>query len=131
MSQSTPDYPSSDSAVSHSLAQLHSLAALLNELGNQSRPSGLVARSDAGAIVAMKVLVKIDEVAPVRIVLKFLKPAIDRPMSICGTQKNSRQSTGNLSGSLPQRCLSARTGRQLDRESVPVKVMKFLEGFDE
>ena len=82
MSQSTPDYASSDSAVSLLLAQLHSLAALLNELGNQSRPSGLVARSDASAIVAMKVLMEIDEVAPVWIVLKFLEPAINWPMSI-------------------------------------------------
>jgi hypothetical protein len=73
---------SSDSVVSFSLAQLHSLAALLNELGDQSRPSGLVARSDASAIVAMKVLMEIDEVAPVWIVLKFLEPAINWPMSI-------------------------------------------------
>lgn len=73
---------SSDSVVSFSLGQLHSLAALLNKLGNQSRPSGLVARSDASAIVAMKVLMEIDEVAPVWIVLEFLKPAINWAMSI-------------------------------------------------
>src|ERR1700756_4656387 len=123
--------PSSDSVVSFSLGQLHFLAALLNKLGDQSRPSGLVARSDAGAIVAVKVLMEIDEVAPVWIVLKFLEPAIDRPMSIFGTQKNSRQSTRNLRGPLPQRGLPARTGRQLNREAVPVKVMKFLERFDQ
>ena len=52
--------------------QLHSLAALLNKLGHQSRPPGLVARPDASPIVAMKELVKIDEVAPVCIVLKFI-----------------------------------------------------------
>ncbi len=63
-------------------ATLRCLAALLNELGNQSRPSGLVTGANPSAIVAMKVLVKIDEVAPVRIVLKFFEPAINRPMSI-------------------------------------------------
>ena len=68
--------------VPFSLDPLHSLAALLNKLGNQSRPSGLVARPDASAIVAMKVLMEIDEVAPVWIVLKFLEPAINWPMSI-------------------------------------------------
>ena len=52
--------------------QLHSLAALLNKLGSQSRPSGLVARSDASPIVPMKEFVEIDEVAPVCIVLKFI-----------------------------------------------------------
>src|SRR5712664_2405899 len=79
----------------------------------------------------MKVLVEMNEAAPMWIVLKFLKPAINRPMPICGTQKNSRQSTGNLRGRLPQRCLSARTGRQLNSEALAVKVMKFLERFDQ
>jgi DNA-binding LacI/PurR family transcriptional regulator len=68
--------------ISNSTSQLHSLAALLNKLGHQSRPSGLVACSDASAIVAMKVLMEIDEVAPVWIVLKFLEPAINWAMSI-------------------------------------------------
>jgi len=77
-----PVNSSSDSVASFSHGQLHSLAALLNKLGDQCRPSGLVARSDASAIVAMKVLMEIDEVAPVWIVLKFLKPAINRAMSI-------------------------------------------------
>ena len=73
---------SSDAVVWFSLGQLHSFAALLNKLGDQSCPSGLVARSDASAIVAMKVLMEIDEVAPVWIVLEFLKPAINWAMSI-------------------------------------------------
>ena len=82
MSQSTLINSSSASVVSFSLGQLHSLAVLLNKLGDQSRPSGLVARSDTSAIVAMKVLMEIDEVAPVWIVLKFLEPAINWAMSI-------------------------------------------------
>src|SRR6267154_6450233 len=57
-----PVNSSSDSVVSYSLGPLHALAALLNELGDQSRPSGLVARSDASAIVAMKEFVKVDEI---------------------------------------------------------------------
>ena len=63
---------SSDSVVSFSLGQLHSLAALLNKLGDQSRPSGLVARSSAGAIVAMKEFMKVDEVA------RFLRNSSNR-----------------------------------------------------
>src|SRR5215469_10970646 len=111
--------------------QLHSLAALLNKLGHQSRPPGLVARPDASPIVAMKELVKIDEVPPVCIVLKFIEPAINRPMAICRTQRNSCKSARNLRSRLPQRCLPARTGRQLNHEGVPVKVMKFLKRFDQ
>src|SRR5215471_12802078 len=52
-------------------------------------------------------------------------------MSIHGTQKNSRKSARNLRSRLPQRCLSARTGRQLNHEGVPVEVMKLLERFDQ
>ena len=51
--------------------RLLSLTALFNELGNQSSPSSLVTRSNPSPVVAVEVLVKIDEVAPVRIVLKL------------------------------------------------------------
>src|SRR5262249_30641428 len=75
--------------------------------------------------------VKIDEVAPVWIVLKSIETAINGPVSIHGTQKNSRKSARNLRSRLPQRCLPARAGQQLNREGIPVKVMKFLKRFDQ
>jgi hypothetical protein len=39
-----------------SLGQLHSLAALFNELSNESRPSALVGRSNASPVFAVEVL---------------------------------------------------------------------------
>jgi hypothetical protein len=67
----------SDSAAWVSLGQLHALAALFDELGNESRPPSLVARSDPSPIVAMEAFVEINEVAPVWIVLKLLEPTVD------------------------------------------------------
>src|SRR5271169_2016686 len=50
----------------HCFCRLHvSLAALLQHLGDQRGPACLVTGSDAGATVAMEVLVEQDEVAPV------------------------------------------------------------------
>src|SRR5262245_33872341 len=48
------------------------LAALLEELGHHARPARLVARAEAGAVVAVEVLVEEDEVPPVGIRLEDL-----------------------------------------------------------
>lgn len=63
--------------------QLHSLSALFNKLGNEPRPSRLVAGSNPGPVVAMKVFVEINAVAPVWIALKFFEPAINGTPAFC------------------------------------------------
>src|SRR5688572_1157838 len=45
---------------------------------NDSGPTGLVACAEAGAGVAMKVLVELDAVAPIRIFLEFHVPCVYR-----------------------------------------------------
>lgn len=67
----------SDFVAGVSLGQLHALAALFDELSNESRPPSLVARSDPGAVIPVKVFVKVDVVAPVWIVLELLEPTVD------------------------------------------------------
>ena len=42
-------------------------------------PTGLVAGADAGAVVAVEVFVERHEIAPMRVVLKFLRAAENRP----------------------------------------------------
>ena len=69
--------------------QLDSLAALFDELGDESSPSGLMACTDPGAVVSMEVLVEIDEVAPMGIALKFLDLAINGTPSFRRTQENA------------------------------------------
>ncbi len=52
-----------------------SLMVLLDEFGDQSGPTGLVARADPGAVVAVEVFVERDQIVPVRVVLEFFRAA--------------------------------------------------------
>ena len=63
-------------------------AALLKELCDQASPTCLMTRTDAGTIVAVEVLVEGNQVAPVRIGLKFVR-AKDRSSLICIFQENA------------------------------------------
>src|SRR5438552_7835353 len=84
-------------------SELHSTSALFNQLGDQSRPTRLVARPNAGAVVAMKVLVEIDMVAPSRFGLEFLKAAEDRPPPVFCPEENTCQAPGDFCSRIPQR----------------------------
>src|SRR6202142_1110391 len=53
------------------------LRLLLDELRDQTGPPGLMAGAEPGAVVAVKVLIEQDVVAPVRILLKRRLPAED------------------------------------------------------
>ena len=69
--------------------QLHSTSALFNQFGDQTRPTRLVTRPNAGPVVAMKVFVEIDVVAPLRFGLEFLKTTKDRPLSVFCPEENT------------------------------------------
>jgi hypothetical protein len=51
-------------------------------------PAGLMARPEAGPIVTVKVFIKEDVVAPVRVGLELLSATIDRPPALLITQEN-------------------------------------------
>ena len=51
----------------------------LDQFRNDPGPPGLVAGADARPVIAMEILVEEEVVAPVRIGLEFLGPAIHRP----------------------------------------------------
>ena len=57
--------------------------------GDNSGPSGLVARSEAGPVVAMEVLVEEQQIAPVRVFLELRGPSIDRPPPFIVAQKDA------------------------------------------
>jgi hypothetical protein len=59
------------------LVSLNSRAALLDQLGNQTGPTGLVTRADFRPVVAVKIFVEVDEITPIWILLEFLKAAVD------------------------------------------------------
>jgi len=68
-----------------------SLAALLEQFGHEPRPARLVARADAGAVVAVEVLVEEEQVAPVGIALELFSAAVDRPAAIRVAQEDTRE----------------------------------------
>lgn len=57
----------------------------------QSCPAGLVAGANAAAIVAMKIFVKQDVVAEMRVVLELFILAENRPRSIAVSQEDVRK----------------------------------------
>ncbi len=63
----------------------------VQQRSDQAGPSGLVAGAEAGAVVAVEVLVEQDQVAPVRIVLELGRAAVDRPPAVGIAQERARQ----------------------------------------
>ena len=106
-----------------------SSAGLFDELGDKTRPAGLVARANAGPIVAVKVLVEKDQVAPVGIALEEPVSAGGRSAAAVVAQEDVNQAAGNLRGDLPEVGFPARIGGASDFEVFPVVVMKLLQGF--
>src|SRR3954468_18733419 len=87
------------------------LALLLDELGDQSRPAGLVARAESRAGVGVEVLVEQHVAAPVRVVLEGRLLAEDcAPPSRIG-HEDLDQPPRKLAGDLAQRQVCARAGR--------------------
>src|SRR5215470_18964951 len=108
-----------------------SLAALLEQLGDEARPAGLVAGADARAVVAVKVLVEEHEVTPVWVALEFLGAAVDGPASVGASQEDARQPPRQLRGDLPEVQPRAGAGRELDLQGVAVEVVELLQRLEQ
>ena len=67
------------------------LADLLQELGDERRPPGLVAGAHAGAVVAVEVFVEGQQVAPVRIALELVRAAEYGASPVGIAQEEARQ----------------------------------------
>src|SRR5438270_825568 len=61
----------------------------MDESGDQSCPSGLVARSKSCSVIAMEVFVKQQIVAPVRISLELFRSSIQRQAPVLIAKKNT------------------------------------------
>src|SRR5580765_1731882 len=62
----------------------------LNHFADQTGPASLMACAQAGAVIAVEVLVKEDEILPMRIRLEFLGASICRPPTRLVTHENFR-----------------------------------------
>src|SRR5581483_8954278 len=88
------------------------LSALLNQLGDQARPAGLMARAEARAVVAVKVFVERDVVVPVRVGLELLRAAEDRTPAARVVVEDADEPPREFLRHLPERHLLPGTGRE-------------------
>src|SRR5438128_11171625 len=79
------------------------LPALLQELGHEPGPAGLVAGANAGAVVTVEVLVEEDEVAPVRIGLERVGAAVDRTPAVGPLEEDAGEPSRQLRRHVPER----------------------------
>src|SRR5437879_103663 len=107
------------------------LAALLEELGHEAGPARLVARADAGAGVAVEVLVEEHEVPPVGVRAPSLDAAVDRSLPTRAPQEDPDKPARELLRDLPERRKRVRPGGELDLERVAVVPVEPLERLDE
>src|ERR1043166_5035994 len=107
------------------------LPALLQQLRDEPRPAGLVAGSDARAVVAVEVLVEEDQVAPVWVTLKLLGPAVDGTAPGVVAEEDAREAPRDLAGDRPQVEHGAGAGRARDLERIAVEVVELLERLDQ
>jgi hypothetical protein len=59
------------------------LAEYVDETGDNAGPACLMAGADAGAVIAMEVLLEQQIVPPGRVALEVLGSAKDRPAAVC------------------------------------------------
>ena len=104
----------------------------VEQRGDEASPPGLMAGPEPGSVVAMKVLVEQDQVAPVRIVLEDRSGPVNRPLPVCIAEERARRSgvsvpfaTSNSVMLLP------RPGRALDGELVTVEAVQVQQRPDD
>jgi hypothetical protein len=103
------------------------IPALFYELGHKSRPTSLVARADSCPVIAVKILVKLYEVTPVRVGLKFIQAAINRSASRFISNENPGESPRDVGCDFAKIGHSARSERIFDCDIICKEVMKLLQ----
>ena len=90
------------------------LAALLEELGYQAGPAGLVVGAQAGAGVAVEVFVEQNRIAPVRVGVETTVGAVYGTAAGFVLERNARETTRDFGGDFPQREHLAAAGGTFD-----------------
>src|SRR5271168_860444 len=99
----------------------------LHQVRDDSGPAGLVAGAEPGSILAMKVLMELNKVPPVRIVLKLLHGSVHGAFSVWGAQEDIGEPLIDLDGDLKQRLHGPRTCRALDLKVVSVELIELIK----
>ena len=105
------------------------LALLLDELCHEAGPARLVARSNPGTVICVKIFKERDVITPVWIVLECFIPTKDSAASLLIAQKDPHHAMGNVIRNFIQRNLVARKCWAFHEEVIAVIMMKLLERF--
>src|SRR5688500_6800799 len=92
--------------------------ALLQQLGHQARPAGLVASADAAPGLGMEVPVERPPVAPIRAGAQTRIPPEGRAPAIVVGEEDPAETPADVVGDLGQRPHAAGAGRALNGEPV-------------
>src|SRR5689334_5021209 len=95
-------------------------AEQLDEWRNQSGPPRLMTRADAGAVVAMEILVEEEVVPPVVVALEFPDPAVHGPGALLVAEEDRHETPRDLVRDLVQGHEPPRAGRAFDGEILAV-----------
>ena len=95
------------------------IATLLQKLGDQARPAGLMARSYSGSIVAVELFIEQHQVAPMWIFAVMVLSAMDGSRVLIVAQEYSCEPSRKLGCHFPKRHELARAGWALHFEVIP------------
>ena len=104
---------------------------MLQKLRDKGGPTGLVTCTHARTVVAVKILVEGNQIAPIRVGLKLLDWTKDRAAFILIAQEDPGKASRDLAGDFPERQHLPRTDRTFDFEIFAEIVMKLLQRFDD
>ncbi len=114
-----------------SLLALAGLSALLHQLRDHARPSGLVAGSDSSSRVTVEILVEQDQVAPMGVRLKLLQIPEHRSAAFFISKEYTCHAARKFSRYFPQSHHLSRSGWKLNLKVVAKVVMELLERLDQ
>src|SRR3974390_2085211 len=103
----------------------------VHDARDDSGPAGLMARAEAGAIVAVEILIEEEVVAPVRILLELPGSAVNGAPSIVVLEEDASQPARNFLGHLVKSHATPGAGRTLDREFVAIVDVVLHQGPDD
>src|SRR5262249_45836827 len=106
-------------------------ARLLQELGDQRTPPGLMARPQAVSVLTVKVLVEQQQVTPGGVVLEQGVIAVDRAPTTGVPYEETREAMREFHRHLPERPHRAGARGALDAELLPEVVVEPLQRLDQ
>src|SRR5215471_7289660 len=107
-----------------------SVTPLINEVGHETTPAGLVCSPQTVAVITMEILVELQIIAPVRILLPHTLMAVDGASAGRIPRKDTNQAIGKAAGDVVWRHHAFPRGGTGNSKLTAVSFTQFPQGFD-